>query len=85
MATLSAANVAAPEDPLINNPSSLIKRLAHKKEFLSSVLMYSSINVLSKTSGIKSYPIPSTLYVETSVPPPRMDPIGSTPTIVISL
>ena len=78
-----AAQTAPPEEPPTNKPSSLISLLAMIKESLSLILMYSSTKLLSKTSGKKSYPIPSTLYGYTSFPPPRIEPKGSTPIILI--
>ena len=61
-ASCSAAQTAPPEDPPIRSPSSFIIFLAILNESLSFILTYLSIKILSKTSGKKSYPIPSTLY-----------------------
>ena len=59
-AIFNAALKALPEDPPQSKPSSLINLLAVKKLSLSSVLIHLSTNFLSRTSGMKSYPIPST-------------------------
>ena len=75
--------MAVPDDPPQSKPSSRIKRRAIRNDSSSSVFTYSSINELFKTSGKKSYPIPSTKYDETSVPPPKIEPTGSAPIILI--
>ena len=57
-----AAASAVPEDPPHKKPSSLTSLLAHAKASSSPIFIHSSTFVLSATLGIKSYPIPSTLY-----------------------
>lgn len=58
----TAASMALPLDPPHRIPSSAISRLAYWKAVRSSVLYHLSTTSWLRTSGMKSYPIPSTLY-----------------------
>ena len=59
---LTMAAIALPLLPPTRRPSSAMSLLAYAKDSRSSVLYHTSIAPRSSTSGMKSYPIPSTLY-----------------------
>ncbi|PWO31036.1 ribose-phosphate pyrophosphokinase 1 [Pyrenophora tritici-repentis] len=55
------AAIALPDEPPHRMPSSEINLRAYRKDVRSSVLYHLSTIFWSKTSGMKSYPMPSTL------------------------
>jgi len=84
---LKATCKTAPADPPTRRPYCLIKFRAARREVTSSVLYHISTLTLAHVLGIKSYPIPSTLYAYPCTfnypGNAKTLPIGSAPTIMV--